>query len=291
MTQGIRHMIVASFFFSVMTVFVKVVGQTIPVAQIVLIRSCFAVAFTWAMMRRSGTVTFGLRKGLLVIRGLLGFAAIMCFYYALPRLPLAEATLIQYTNPVFVALFAGLVLRERVGRRELVAIGLCMIGVVLLSRPGALAGTVVPMLNPVHVGVAMCGAVLSGAAYAVVRKLRETEGALTVVLYFPLLSIPLSLPLVLLDNVAPDVVDWLYLIGIGITSQIGQVYMTRSYHAERASRASAASYIQILFAMVWGVALFSERIDAWLLGGTLLVTGGTAIVSLIKVRRPAQSQA
>src|SRR5690606_2689618 len=106
MTPGIRHMIVASFFFSVMTVFVKIVGQTIPVAQIVLVRSCLAIAFTLLLMKRApGRIDLGVRKDLLVLRGLLGFAAILCFYYALPRLPLAEATLIQYTNPVFVVLF------------------------------------------------------------------------------------------------------------------------------------------------------------------------------------------
>ena len=286
MTPGIRHMIVASFFFSVMTVFVKIVGQSVPVAQIVLIRSCLAVVFTLMMMKRdSGRITFGMRKDLLVLRGLLGFAAILCFYYALPRLPLAEATLIQYTNPVFVALFAGFALRERVGARELGAIGLCVIGVVLLSRPTALGSSATASLNPQHVLIAMSGAFLSGAAYAVVRKLRETDNALTVVLYFPMLSIPLSIPLVFFDHVSPDLTEWACLVGIGITSQIGQVFMTMSYHAERAARASAASYIQILFAIMWGLLLFGEKVDIWLLFGALLVVGGTAAVSLVRPLR------
>lgn len=286
MTPGIRHMIVASFFFSVMTVFVKVVGQTIPVAQIVLVRSCLAVSFSLMMMRHAhGSINLGVRKDLLVLRGLLGFAAILCFYYALPRLPLAEATLIQYTNPVFVALFAGFALREHVGFRELGAIALCLCGVLLLSRPTALGGSTLAALDLRDVLIAVTGAFLSGAAYSVVRKLRETDAALTVVLYFPMISIPLCIPFVVLDHVTPDMTDWAYLVGIGVTSQIGQVFMTKAYHAERAARASAASYMQILFAMIWGVVLFGEKVDGWLLSGALLVVGGTAVASLFKPRR------
>src|SRR5690606_13753578 len=110
----------------------------------------------------------GVRKDLLVLRGLLGFAAILCFYYALPRLPLAEATLIQYTNPVFVVLFAGVALREHVGIRELCAIGLCLAGVLLLSRPTVLGGNATAALDPRHVTVAIGGAFISGAAYSVI---------------------------------------------------------------------------------------------------------------------------
>jgi drug/metabolite transporter (DMT)-like permease len=136
----------------------------------------------------------------------------------------------------------------------------------------------------------MSGAFLSGAAYSVVRKLRESDNALTVVLYFPILSIPLSIPLVWLDHVSPDLTEWAYLIGIGVSSQIGQVFMTMSYHSERAARASTASYVQILFAIVWGLLLFGENLDLWLLMGALLVVGGTAAVSLIRPLRSKPSQ-
>ena len=271
-------MIAASFFFSLMTVFVKYAGRRIPGAEMVFVRSVLALVITSVMLRRAGITGLGNNTRLLLFRGLLGFSALLCLYYAIPRLPLAEATVIQYTNPVFVAIFAGLFLKEAIGVRESLSVGLCIVGVLLIAQPSFLFGTG-SAIRPGLLVVAIGGAVLSGAAYAVVRKLRESDHALHVILFFPLVSVPASLPFVIANPVWPNPVEWVLLVGSAVTSQIGQVFMTRSYHMELAARASTASYSQIVFAAIWGVLLFSEVPTVWLLAGSLMVVLGTAIVS------------
>ena len=92
-------LIACSLAFSLMTVCVKHLGGRLPVAEIVLVRSIISIAITLAMMRRLGVSPWGEQRGLLMIRGGLGTGALFCFFEALARLPLAAATLLQYTYP------------------------------------------------------------------------------------------------------------------------------------------------------------------------------------------------
>lgn len=264
-----------------MTVLVKYVGQHIPIGEVVFVRSVLALTFTLFMMRREGVRTLGKNIPLLFLRGIVGFSAIICFYYAIPRLNLADATVIQYTNPVFVVIFAAIFLKERIGSREITSVVLCILGVALIARPTFVFGDG-PSIDPRVLMIALGGAILSGAAYAIVRKLRETDHALNVILFFPLVSIPASLPMFVTRIVWPTTTEWLLLIGIAVTSQFGQVFMTKAYHTAAAAKASTASYTQIIFAVLWGILLFSEIPTIWMIAGTILVGTGTAIVSFGK---------
>ena len=104
---GLRYMVLAAFFFSLMALLVKVVGQRLPSAEMVLARSAVAVVLSYGMLRRARVAPWGRRKGLLVFRGMAGFGGLLCMFYALTKLPLADATVIVYTNPVFTALLAA----------------------------------------------------------------------------------------------------------------------------------------------------------------------------------------
>ena len=134
-------------------------------------------------------------------------------------------------------------------------------------------------IPPRVVGVALCGAVLASVAYVLVRKLRETEDPLVVVLYFPLISVPAAIPVMWSNAVWPTPREWLLLAGVGLTTQIAQVYLTRGLHAERAARATSVSYLQIVLAAVWGLLLFGEIPDIWVVAGALLVCGGILLVT------------
>jgi drug/metabolite transporter (DMT)-like permease len=272
-------MALAATFFSLMTVFVKMIGPRMPAAEVVFFRSVISVILTVAMLRRLRISPWGHRKGLLVARGLSGFLALLCFFYAIARLPLADVTVIQFTHPVFVALLAAAFLAERVGLRQTTSFVLSIGGVILITRPSFLTGSTTEMLPPFVVGVALGGAVLASIAYVLVRKLRETEDALVVVLYFPLISVPASVPVMWSGAVWPTPREWILLGGVGITTQIAQVYLTRGLHAERAARATSVSYLQIVLAAAWGMLLFGEIPDLWVVGGALLVCGGILLVS------------
>lgn len=294
---GVRYMLGAAFFFSLMSLLVKIAGRRLPVAEIVFARSAVMLAISFWLVRRwvrtgsapanqSGDASRGLRrsmwghrKSLLILRGLVGFAALFCFFFAVTRLPLADITVIHFTNPVFTAILASIFLGESMGRRDTAGLVLCLFGVALVAQPTFLFGAGARNLDLFAVGVALCASVLSSIAYTLVRKLRETDHHLVVVFYFTLVSAPASVPLLIGRWLWPRPVEWLVLIAIGIVTQIAQICLTKGLHRERAGRAMSISYVQVLFAATWGAVIFGNFPNLIGIGGALLVFGGTLLVA------------
>ncbi len=269
-------MAAAAFFFSIMSVLVKVAGDRLPIQQVVLARAALGAALSWATLRRRGVSLLGMNRRLLLLRGIFGYIALSCFFFALTRLPLADATVIQYTNPVFTAILAAIFLSESIRRRDAILTLLSLAGVVLMTRPGFLFGGLEQRLDPFAVAVALTGAVFSAAAYVVVRRLGRTEDPVVIVFWFAMVATLGSIPFTAADALMPTPLEWLVLLGLGIVTQVAQVFMTRGLREERAGRAMAVAYMQIVFAALWGTLFFAERPDLWGVAGALLIIVGTA---------------
>lgn len=282
---GLKHMAAAAFFFSIMSLLVRLAGARLPASMLVLARAAVALALSFALVRRAGLSPWGNNRRLLFVRGLLGFAALSCFYYALTRLPLAEATVIQYTNPVFVAVLAALLLGEKLRAREAASVLVSLAGVVLVTRPGFLFGQGAAPLDPGATTVAVAGAVFSAFAYVAVRKSSGKDHPLVVVLWFPLVATPLAVPLAVKEWVWPTPLEWLLLVAIGVATQTAQVFMTEGLHREPAGRATAASYLQVAFAVGWGLLVLREVPDVRTVAGALLI-GGSVLALGAFSRRP-----
>lgn len=280
-------MVASALSFSLMGVCVKQVGGRIPVAEVVFARAIVSVALSWWLLHRAGIPAWGKRRWLLIWRGAIGTAALVCVYAALAVLPLAAATVLQYLYPPFTALLAWLMLGEPIGKRVLAAMALGWLGVLLVAQPaGLLQGGATLALVPVLIAIA--GALFTAFAYVSVRSLGTSEHPLVIVFYFPLVALPLSLPLVAVNPVLPTPAELLWLVGVGVFTQLGQVYLTRSLTALPAARATAISYVQVLFAGGWGWLLFGESIDSWTIAGAGLVLAAT-LVSLSHSRQQKRS--
>ena len=280
-------MVASALSFSLMGVCVKQVGGRIPAAEVVFARAIVSVALSWWLLHRAGIPAWGKRRWLLIWRGAIGTAALLCVYAALAALPLAAATVLQYLYPPFTALLAWLMLGEPIGKRVLAAMALGWLGVLLVAQPaGLLQGGATLALVPVLIAIA--GALFTAFAYVSVRSLGTSEHPLVIVFYFPLVALPLSLPLVALNPVLPTPAELLWLVGVGVFTQLGQVYLTRSLTALPAARATAISYVQVLFAGGWGWLLFGESIDSWTIAGAGLVLAAT-LVSLSHSRQQKRS--
>lgn len=277
-------MIGSAFCFSLMSLFVKLVGQTLPSQDIVLVRGIVTLILSYAALRSAGIAVAGNRKGLLALRGLLGFGAVSAFFYAVIHLPLADATVIHYTNPAFTAIIAALFLAEPVRAREAACLVASLAGVLLIARPTFLFGGTSASLDPGGVLAALAGAILSAGAYVTIRLLSRTEHALVIVLWFGVVSTLGAAPATAAGFELPTGWVWAGLVGVGLTTHAGQVLLTRGLALEPAGRAMMVSYVQIVFAALWGIVFFGERPDIRVAAGAALIVGST--FALRRRRRP-----
>ena len=291
---GLRYMLLSAFGFAAMAVCVKLAfARGIPVLEIVVARSLVSVLLSYLDIRRKRLPVFGTHKGLLMARGVVGAVALMAVYYAITVLPLAEATIIQYLHPMFVAVLALLFLGERFNLGVVACVVLSFAGLILVAEPAWLsalfssqAQTAVSSavlaesvgLDLVGVFIAVLGAFGSAIAYVLVRKLSSLEDSSVIILYFPMIALPLSLILLGSDFVWPtEWITWLLLLLVGIFTQLGQVGLTMAMQTETAARATGFSYVQVLFAVIFGFLFFQEIPGSSALLGTLLIMSGALI--------------
>ena len=273
---GARALVLSSLAFSLMTVCVKQLGGRIPVSEIVLVRSVVSIALTGTAMALGGINPLGSHRRLLLLRGICGSIALLCFFEAITSLPLASATVLQYTYPTFTAGAAWLLLGERLRRRIGIAVVMGWIGVVMVIEPEWLcAGQVGLAMQPAM--AALGGALFTALAYVCVRRLSTKEHPLVIILYFPLVSIPLTLPMVIKDGVWPFGLDWAWLLGVGVLTQLGQIWITKGLSCLPAARATSLNYVQVLFAASWGWIWFNESITAFTCIGAALVLSASII--------------
>jgi len=272
---GMRYMILSAFGFSLMAVCVKLAsGQGMPVLEIVAARALVSLVLSYVDVRRKGISLLGHKKHLLVLRGMVGALALICVYYAITQMPLAEATVLQYLHPMFTAVLALIFLKERIQTSTMLSVVFSFIGLLLVARPEIFFGLSKSDLSWFAISAAVLGAFGSALAYVLVRKLNETEDASVIIFYFPMVALPISIGLLGSDFVMPTGWAWLTLLFVGIFTQIGQIGLTKAMRTETASKATAFSYLQVVFAVLLGWLIFGEIPDFWVvLGGGLILIG------------------
>ncbi len=275
--RGMLLLVGAAFSFSVMSALVKRAGRTLPFGMAVFARCAVTLVLSYAMVRWQGLSPWGKDRKLLVLRGLFGLGGLVCFFYAVMQLPIAEATVIQFLNPVLTALLAAVVLRERLGWRLAGALALGLAGTIVVARPAAFFGYGTPLS---HAGLAAAfgGACFSACAYVTVRKVTRTDHPDVVALFFPIVALPATLAFALADWRWPDAEGWLLLGGIGCATHMGQVLLTRGLALVPAGRGTAVGYSQIVFAGAWGALYFDERLGPWTIAGAALIAAAAPLL-------------
>lgn len=279
LAQGIQAMVVASVAFSTMAALVKLAAPHIPNQEIVALRSLASMLPIFALMKWRGISFKANRPGLLFLRGTFGYVAISCWFVSLKELKLADAVMIQYTSPVFVALLAPFVLKEASERRDRVALAVALLGVALVVRPGF-------GLSALGALIGLTGALSSACGYLTVRALSRHENPLLLMLSFPTVASLLSLSGSFGRWVVPDMEGWILIAGIGMTTVIGQVFLTYGLMSENAGPATVGTYSAVVVSILMGIFMFGQWPDLKMIAGGALVAG--AVVSLaVSKRRPA----
>lgn len=266
-------MLVAAALFALMGVLVKHASANFSSAELVFYRSAFGLlAIGGVIAIQHGS----LRKPLATPyrkahfwRGLSGFVALVLFFYAIARLPLATAVTLNYTAPLFLAALSAWWLHEKHGRGLLGAVALGFVGIVLVLRPQVQEQAWLPALAGLVSGM------LAAVAYVNVKQLgRLGEPEWRVVFYFTLLAtVGGGVWMLLAGFHRPHAADWPWLIGIGVTATLAQLALTRAYHRGRTLIVGALAYSTVGFSALYGLILFGEQlpVSAWL---------GMAVVAL-----------
>ena len=274
--KGIRFLIGSGLAFSLMSVCVKAIGGRIPISELVFARATISIIITRFFLYKNKINPWGYQKRLLIIRGLLGTVALFCIFKALTILPIATATVIQYIYPTFTVISAYIILKEFISRRIVYSIIIGWIGILLVSQPEFTTNSNIQE-TILAIIIAIFGALMTSLAYICVRKLSSREHPLVIIYYFPLVSIPLSIPFVINDFVLPTGTDWFWIIGIGIFTQIGQLFITEGLALLPAGQATSLNYSQVIFASIWGVLIFQEAITSSVYVGGICVLISTII--------------
>lgn len=275
---GLRYMLLSSLGFSLMAVTVKLASQQgLPLMEIVAARALVSLVLSYTDVRRKGISPWGHNKPLLVARAIVGTIALMGAYYAVTAMPLADATVLQYLHPMFTAIIAMLFLKERIHGATLICIVLSLGGLLAIARPEFLFGSLHASFSWLALAAALLGAFGSAIAYVLVRKLSQSEDTSVIIFYFPFVALPVSLLLLWDRFVWPQGEQWLILILVGVFTQLGQIGITKAMQTETAGKATAYSYVQVVFAALLGWCIFEEVPEFWTYLGAGLIVFGAAI--------------
>jgi len=284
--NGIKYLIGSGFAFSLMSVCVKAIGGRIPVSELVFARAGMSLIMTRILLLKNNINPWGNQKRLLLIRGLLGTIALFCIFKALTILPIATATVIQYIYPTFTVICAYFILKEHIFKRLFISIILGWLGIVLVSQPEWISNNNY-FETIIAISIAIIGALMTSLAYICVRKLSAKEHPLVIIYYFPLVSIPLSLPFLINNFVLPNGIEWIWIFGIGFFTQIGQLCITEGLRLIPAGQATSLNYSQVIFSCIFGVLIFQEAITSTIYLGGLCVL----ISTIISISASKSSQA
>lgn len=272
-------MILSSFAFSLMHLCVKALPH-IPVFELVFFRSIISLIISYVALKRKNVPVFGTNKKVLLARGMFGVTALTLFFITLQNIPLAGAVTIQYLSPVFTAIFAIWLLKEKMQNRQWLFFALAFLGVFLL-KGFDISGEI----SYKFVGVGMVSACFSGLAYNCIRLLRKTEHPLVVVFYFPLVATPIMGVLSFFQWVSPQGTDWLYLLMLGGITQVAQIYMTKGIQSDVAGNIMTYKYVGVLFAFAYGYFFFGETYSLMSLFGIFLLLSGVILNIVFKYRQ------
>lgn len=273
-SQGVKSMLGATFFFTVMNIFVKLIPH-IPPVEIVLFRSFISGVICFYILRQQNISMLGKNKVLLIGRGIFGTLALVFYFTTLQHIPLASATLLIYLSPVITAVLASWLLGEKFYRIQWIFFLISFIGIGLIKNFDTRVS-----LNYLLLGMTAC--VLSSFGHICVRKLKTSEHPVVIVFYFPLVSLPIVGVLSWYTWTTPQGLDWIYLLAIGVLTQVSQVLMTRAFQLETAVTIAGVSYAGVLYAFVAGMIFFGELFNTMVLLGILLVIVGILLNMNVK---------
>ena len=273
---GILTRLAAMLSLAVMFAFVKLAGeQGVHVTESLFYRQLIAMPLICFLIMRSreGWPSIVSNKHKLhILRSCLGIFAMGLNFWAMTLLPLADATTISFTVPIFATLFAAIFLREKVGIRRWSAILIGFVGVLIVVQPG---GSLIPAFGA---AVALSGALVTAAVTMVIRMLGRTETSVVTIFWFSVYTLPALAICAFIYGGGHDAQTWAYLLGVGIFGALGQLCITQSLRYAPVSTIVPMDYSALIWASFFGIVIFDQYpgLSIWL-GAPVIIGSGLFI--------------
>jgi len=317
---GITLITLGALCFSCMFLFVKLLKDTADTFTLAFYRALVEIPIALTFCWRSGEHPLGPRqprqvRTWLLVRGGVGAAAVLCFFYAIQHLPLPDAVTLQFTTPPFAAAFAVCLAGERWHMLDMVGAVVCLLGVMLIAHPSWLFANDASNDNSnsdsdasqedytdIAIVTALLGAAFGGLAYTSVRKIGHDASANVMVLYYSVLSLPVTIAGGLGfvgdwrvwrgsssssggggSSFSP--VDVLLIVLTGLSAYAGQYLTNLGLQHETAATGTLATCSQIVFTYIFELTFLHEDINVWSVAGTVLILGFMIIVGFCKMQQ------
>ncbi len=271
-------MLGSSILFSFVWVATKKLHPELPATEIAFVRSFIGLLLVLPFFLKRGFAIFRTqRPGLHITRCFCSTINSIALYYGVAHLPLAVATSLSFTRPLFMVLLAIVALGERVRWRRTLATVTGFLGVLIVLGPTDL------IFNHAAL-VALGGAAAVAVALAVIRQQSIVDGPLTMLAWYVVGTTALSAPFAFLDWHTPSMMDWALMIFIGLAASLGQFMLIRAFMFAEATVVNPVDYTQILMGAVLGYFMFGEVPSIWTGVGAIVIVGSTLYILLREAR-------
>jgi drug/metabolite transporter (DMT)-like permease len=273
----------AVMLFAVMSTLVRFVGESVPLGQVVFFRSVFAIVPVVLIYTWRGEIGSAVRTGRPLghlTRGLISVAGMFLNFAALARLPLVDATAISFASPLITVALAAFVLKEqvRVYRWSAVAVGFA--GVLVMLWPYLSVGGIIAAGSTSAVGAtcAITAAFTNAGTVIQTRRLTDSETTSSIVFYFSLICMLAGLASLPFAWQPPSATELAALVAIGVIGGLSHIFLTESYRYAPASVVAPFDYLALLWAFLFGYALFGEIPSEYVYAGAAIVVGAGLFV-------------
>ncbi|SFD40047.1 EamA domain-containing membrane protein RarD [Algibacter pectinivorans] len=275
--QAIKFMIISTIAFACMNATVKYLTH-ISAYQIVFFRSIGSLFFTFGFLLKNKIPLLGNNRKLLVLRGLVGVVSMTLFFMSTKYLPIGTAVSLRYMGPIFAAIFAVFLLKEKVKALQWLFFAMAFSGVIILKGFNT-------ELNWFGLILIFISAIFIGLVYIIISKIGKGDHPVVVVNYFLVISTLVGGLLSINNWVQPVGKEWALLLALGVFGYFGQVNMTKALQAASTTQVAPLKYLEVIFTLLFGVFFFSEIYTFWSLLGIALIIAGLVLNIIYKGKK------
>ena len=266
--RGAVWVLLSTVLFSLMGALAKLLGSRIDSFQVAFFRALFGFIFILPVVFRAGLHGLQTRRPLLHLwRGMFGGAAIMCSFYAMIHLPLADAAALGFTRALFLVPLAAFFLNEKFDKRRIFTILAGLAGVIMMTAPqgGFEFATLVALLS----------AALVACVVIFVKQLSSTDTPATLIFYSSAIAALMTAVPCMLVWKQPTGVEWLLLIAMSLLGVLAQSCFIRGYAVAEATVLAPLEYTRLLFAAAAGYFMFGDVPGGWAMAGASVIIGAS----------------